>query len=116
MENHGCQIFPLDMVDDFGMKITLGHDPIPLPNNSVDIILANYIFMFLDNDERDQLIGELKRVAKPMCKIMVELYAAKDSYTPTKEEVDKLQRQLCEKLGWIPIKYNTERFIAEKLS
>ena len=104
-----CRAF--DMVDDFGEKMVLGHEMFPVEDNSVDLILANYILMFLDKDERDQVVGELKRISRKGCYFVLELYAAKDSYTKTKEESIKLQEELFDMLNWEKIRYSQERFI-----
>ena len=105
-------ILSLDMVNDYGKKIILGQDKIPLKNNSADIVLCNYLMMFLNAKERLRLINEIKRIAKPFCKIVVELYPAKDSETITKEEMLNLQREIFNILGWSKIKYSQGRFIA----
>jgi SAM-dependent methyltransferase len=114
LRKKGFQVIPVDMVNDFGSVHRLGVDRLPARDSSVDIILANYVFMFLNKKERRQLIGEIKRVAASGCIIMVELYAAKDSETPTKEASIKLQRELFDVLGWKKLRYSQERFIAER--
>jgi len=105
----------LDMVGDYGHKVVLGQETLPLLDNSVDIILANYIFMFLDIQEREQLVSELQRVARPGCHIMVELYPAKDSEASTKETMIALRDELLVALNsgqqWAVVRKTQERFI-----
>lgn len=114
LREHGFDVVPIDMVDDFGEKIVLGKDRIPLPDKSVDVIVANYIFMFLNKKERENVIDEIKRIARFHCQIMVELYAAKDSEAPDKESSLALQKELFDRLGWNKVRYSQERFIAQK--
>jgi SAM-dependent methyltransferase len=111
----GFNVIPVDMVDDFGSACNLGLDPLPAKDASVDIILANYMFMFLSQKERKQLIQEIKRISKIDCLIMVELYAAKDSETPTKESSLKLQKDIFNALAWEKVRYSQERFIARRI-
>ena len=104
----------LDMADDFGTEFILGHDRIPLPDNSVDIILANYSMMFLSKQERAQLIKELKRVSKPGCAIMVELYPAKDSYAKTDTGMRRMLVAIAKDLGWPLVRSRKDKFIARR--
>lgn len=111
VRKHGHKVISVDMVDDFGQRMTLGVDPLPAKDNSVDVILANYVMMFLNKDERAQLVSEFKRVAKKDCTLVIELYAAKDSESKTKSEVMELQKQIFEQMGWQKVRYSQERFI-----
>jgi len=92
----------------------LGHDLLPATRRGWNLILANYVFMFLNAKERKQLVSEIKRVASPNAIIVVELYAAKDSEATTEEEISKMQEQLFKQIGWTKIKYSKARFIARK--
>ena len=59
----------------------------------------------------------MKRVAKFGCKIMLELYAAKDSFAVNKGELIAMQREIFDKLDCFKIRYSQGRFVAEmKLS
>jgi len=105
------------MVDDFGEKLLLGHEVIPLNDGAADIILANYIFMFLDVIEIRELVKEISRIAAVDCRVMVELEAAKQSRTPDEESRDRLETLLkalfmANKFSFV--KQNNGRFIAEK--
>jgi len=102
-----------DMANDYGVKLVLGAEPFPIPDKSADVILANYVFMFLDKKERSQAIREIKRVAKPGCTIMVELYPAKDSHAKSEAATAKLQKQLLKALGWDALRFSKNRFIAK---
>jgi ubiquinone/menaquinone biosynthesis C-methylase UbiE len=113
MRDQGFDVTPLDMCNDLGEDMILGKDAFPLGDKSVDIILSNYVMMFLDEDERDQVIAEMKRVAKPGCKIMLELYPAKDSFAVNKAEMIVMQREIFDKLDCAKVRYSQGRFIAE---
>jgi len=102
-----------DMVRDYGYKLILGEESFPVLNNSVTVILANYVFMFLDKTERKTVIKDLKRIAAPGCTIMVELYPAKDSFTPDIKKCEQLQKEIFKALGWEKILYSKHRFIAK---
>jgi SAM-dependent methyltransferase len=54
MKEKGYVVTSVDMVEDFGNKNIIGEDP--LPSDKYDIILDNYILMFLDKKERKQVI------------------------------------------------------------
>lgn len=105
-------VHSFDMVGDYGTKITLGKEIIPVMVGSTSVILSNYVLMFLSDRERDHVIQEIKRIAKRGCVVMVELYPAKDSKFDTKEKIIKLQKEVFDSLGWKKIKYSQERFIA----
>jgi SAM-dependent methyltransferase len=59
--------------------LKLGHDKFPQADASVDLFLANYVFMFLDDAEVAQVMTEINRTAKKDAVIVIELYPAKDS-------------------------------------
>jgi len=110
-------IYSYDMAGDFGEEMTIGRDSFPLGMSAVDIVLANYIMMFLDTWESSHTMNEIDRVTKPGGYVMFELYAAKDSYYPTKEKLLDLQQQLREYLegkGWEVVHYVQEKFIMRK--
>ena len=106
MRSLGCtNIVAFDMAGDVGHPFTLGKRPLPLFKASVDVILANYVLMFLSKDERTQVIRDIQRVARLDCRIVVELYPAKDSFTPTRDAVSKLLHELRWRLDWRVLRY-----------
>jgi ubiquinone/menaquinone biosynthesis C-methylase UbiE len=109
----GHTVLALDMVDDYGNEFVLGKDPLPLGDGRADIILCNYVLMFLSPGERHQVIKEFKRIASSGTRIMVELYAAKDSYAVNDTELAEMQKKVFKKLGWNKLRYSKGRFIAE---
>ncbi len=63
-------------------------DLIPLPDESVDIVLDMMSSHFLKNDERKKFIAEVARVLKPQGVLLFKsFYAARDSHT--KELLEK---------------------------
>jgi SAM-dependent methyltransferase len=112
MKKRGHRVVSLDMVDDYGKEATLGKQPLPVTRRA-DIILCNYLMMFLSKKERRQLIKDIKRISAPDCTIMVELYPAKDSFAKTKEDMLVLQKEIFDALGWEKIRYSQGRFIAK---
>ena len=78
------------MKPDYGIAMTLGEDKMPVPDKSVDIILANYVLMFLNYREFNQVMDEIKRIAAPGAYLMYELYAAKDSHCKDKQQLFSL--------------------------
>jgi len=116
MREQGFNVTPLDMCNNFGEDMILGKDKFPLEDNLVDIILSNYVMMFLSPEERDQVIGEMKRVAKPSCMIMLELYGAKDSYAVNDEQIADMQKDIFDKLDCFKVRYSKGKFVAEMKS
>lgn len=113
MKSYGFEnVISLDMVNDYGIQMILGKDKMPVEDKSTDVVLCNYLMMFLNKNERKQVISEIKRIAKPFCKIMLELYPAKDSEVSNKEEMLNLQKEIFNMLGWTKVRYSQGRFIA----
>jgi len=78
MLDQGYRVDSIDMAGDFGIKCVLGEDP--LPNKKYDILLANYILMFLDEGMRFKVMAEMISRAKKNSILMIEMYPAKDAY------------------------------------
>ena len=105
------------MAGDFGTKIVLGKDDLPVAAGSVGLILCNYIFMFLDDNERDKIFEQINSVADIGCYLIVELYPAKDSYFQTKESILAFQKKLYDNFSsrsWTKVKYSQQRFVVRK--
>ena len=112
----GCIVTPLDAHDGCPrvIHVLLGYHELPVPSNNVDIILCQYVLMFLDLPQRKQLYGEIQRIAAHGCSIMVELYPAKASHAPTEAATAKLQREVVGALGWSIVHQAKNRFIARR--
>jgi len=102
----GCtNTVAFDMAGDVGHPLTLGKRPLPLFKASVDVVLANYVLMFLNAKELTQTLRDIQRVARPDCRIIVELYPAKDSFAPTPDAVSKLLHEISWRLDWHVLRY-----------
>lgn len=113
MKSKGHTVIPLDMVNDYGFEVMLGREELPVPRLLADIVLCNYLLMFLSKAERKQIIREIKKISHSGTIIMVELYPAKDSFAKTKEEMLEMQKEIFDSLGWEKIRYSQARFIAK---
>ena len=124
MKDLGYDVVAIDMAVEDALKgginahsVVLGHDKLPLNKGYADIILANYIFMFLDMGELSCILSEIQRISHVGTKLVVELYPAKDSYCKDNNQCEKLLNfiilQLSEK-SWKCIRKSKDRFIVEK--
>ena len=107
-------IISLDMAGDYGCQCIFDSSPLPLFEKTVDVVLANYILMFLERKERKRVIRDIKKSAKKNCTMMVELYPAKDSYCKTEDEMLVVQKELFDDLNWEKVLYSKGRFIVRK--
>lgn len=97
--------------------IVLGKDALPLNDNCVNLILANYILMFLNKRELMRIMLEMHRISAAGCKMVIELYPAKDSYTPTVEACTTLLNDISKtfsKHGWDVKRKSKDRMILVK--
>ena len=95
------------------------HASFPFSPGSVSLILANYALMFLNPKERNVVVDNINYVAQTGCKLVVELYPAKDSFAKTGQEIVKLRDSLIKKLNrgvnsWTLLRCSKDKFIAEK--
>ena len=109
MANLGYDVDPIDMADDFGIKCILGEDP--LPNEKYDILLANYILMFLDEDVRLKVMEEMNSRAKENSILMMEMYPAKDSYT---YNFDSMVDYFLDR-GWSKVRKSKDRCVLKNV-
>ena len=109
-------ILPLDMCPDYGYAIKLGKERFPVFNHSVNIVLANYVFMFLSKKELDKTLREIDRVGSMGCRLVVELYPAKDSFTPDNNQLQLLKHHIVGKLkkNWTATHVLKERMTLHK--
>jgi SAM-dependent methyltransferase len=114
LRDHGFEVRPFDMSDDYGEPLILGHKRFPIADHTAGTVLANYVFMFLDTQECHQVITEIKRIAQPGCVMVCELYSAKDSQVPDLQDMPAFQQQLFDQLDWQSLRYSKNRFIAQK--
>jgi SAM-dependent methyltransferase len=86
----GYTVTSVDMVPTYqgAHKIILGDDP--LPGGTYDIILANYVLMFLPKEKRESVLREIMRHSKISTYVVIELYHAKRAFPCTIEEIIEL--------------------------
>jgi hypothetical protein len=97
----GFNVEPIDMVGDYGRPCVIGSEPLPFKDGAVSTFLLNYTLMFLNPDERKFLYSEIKRTGHQYCNAIVELYPAKDSFTPDKRSMWKLMSEIEESLPFV---------------
>lgn len=108
MESLGYDVTPVDMVDGYGVEMTLGVDS--LPDGPYDVILANYVLMFLNAPELTQVLNEVERVCKVGTVFVVEMYPAKEAFDyDTAKLVGSLERH-----EWKKIRQSKDRFVVVK--
>lgn len=108
LKSLGYEVDSIDMAGDFGIKTILGHDD--LPNNKYDVILANYVLMFLNSEERAKVMNDILDRAAKNCVLMIEMYAAKDAHPFDFNEI----MSFFLKNGWMKVRKSKERCILRK--
>jgi len=77
----GFSVRALDMRPDYRhaefVPWMAGRDPIPAGNDEFDLVLCQYLLMFLSDDEIYHLLLEIERVLKPEGFVIVELQKVK---------------------------------------
>ena len=105
LKNLGYVVDSVDMAGDFGIQTVLGHDP--LPKGPYDIILANYVLMFLNTQERFKVMKDVNGGANSGALLFIEMYPAKDGY---KYNLERIVRYFTLR-GWDPVRKSKERCI-----
>ena len=103
------------------VRLMLGRDSFPAADRSTDLILANYVLMFLNDLELMQVFNEINRVAKPGALLVIELYPAKDSRIKNDAEMvafqgavrSRLERQLPPDLRWDRVRWNKGKCVLQ---
>jgi len=108
MAANGYIVDAIDMAGDFGIKTVLGQDP--LPNKTYDILLANYILMFLDDKERKRVMKEMDQRAAHGAIMMIEMYPAKDAHD---YDFDSMVEYFYSK-GWEKIRKSKDKCLMRK--
>jgi SAM-dependent methyltransferase len=108
MKDLGYNVDSVDMAGDFGIKTVLGQDP--LPNKKYDVLLANYILMFLNDKERSKVMSEMNSRSKKGSIIVIEMYPAKDSHD---YDFDSMVNYFYNK-GWTKLRKSKERCVIVK--
>lgn len=101
-------ILSFDRAGDFGQKLDLGCERIPVKAKQAGIILCNYLICFLNPSERLNLFSEIRRIAEKGCYLFVELYPAKCGVPYNVEDIR------ASFAGWKTINISKNRFILKK--
>jgi len=108
MTQLGYKVDSIDMVGDFGIKCELGKDP--LPNKKYNIVLANYILMFLDKVTRTKVMKEINEKTDKDSILMIEMYPAKDAYS---YNFDNMVYYFIHK-GWSKVRKSKDKCVLKK--
>jgi len=109
MMDLGYDVDGIDMAPvDFGVKIVLGEDD--LPNKKYDIILANFILMFLNKKELKKVNSEILRCSKKGTTMMIEMYPAKDAYV---YDFDNIVKYYINK-GWTKVRKSKDKCVLRR--
>jgi len=103
--------FGVDMANKHGVSCVLGRDRLPFTDRTVDVVLCNYVFMFLSRSERKQVYEEIRRLLRPDGVIVVELYPAKDSHADTEAKLEKLAKEIQRAFPTHEATSNREHFV-----
>lgn len=121
LKSKGLEVEDIDVCHpDSKHRYNLGTDIIPVKAGSVDLILLNYVLMFLTEGEMAHLAEEVRRVAKMGCIIVIEMYPAKDSHFRTEDLCEKgilmFKRFLLPYQNWKTIHRVKLRQVWERIS
>ena len=108
-ESLGYYVWPFDKGGDYGIKLDLGKEIIPL-EEKVDLILCNYVMCFLTNQERRHLAKEIERFSKSGTYLILEMYSAKQGVPYNMNEIRSLFSD------WETIHNEKDRFVLKKIS
>jgi len=107
----GYVVDPVDMAPpDFGTKIVLGKES--LPKKKYDIILANYILMFLNPTERGFVMAEIQGRSKKGTILMVEMYPAKDAHP---YDFEKIVAHYLDR-GWEKLRKSKDKCVLKRVT
>lgn len=101
-----------------GVKYSdLGVDTIPVNDGTVDVILCQYLLMFMKPEERLHLMKEIERVAASGAAMLVELFPAKSGLAPCAKSLQPVAYQTREfftSRGWTVSISNPFHFFLHK--
>lgn len=101
------------------VPVVLGHTPFPCSDGKADVILANYVFMFLDEAETTQVLREINRSSHAGSMLVLELYPAKDSRIRDDKQMLNMQHDLYEELmrdaaSWASLRWCKGKFLLRR--
>jgi SAM-dependent methyltransferase len=110
MMSLGYKVEPVDMAPPkFGSKIILGQES--LPKKKYDIILANYILMFLNQKERKFVMSEIQERSREGTVLIMEMYPAKDAHD---YDFEKIVAYYLKK-GWEKLRKSKDKCVLRRI-
>jgi SAM-dependent methyltransferase len=98
LEEAGFEVLSFDRCPDHGHALDLSkEESLPVFTASVDVVLFQFVAMFLENDALFKTLHEIHRVAAPGCLAVMEVAAVKNCLTPTAAKA----RELCDCMSGI---------------
>jgi len=96
LEEAGFEVLSFDRCPDHGHALDLSkEESLPVFTASVDVVLFQFVAMFLDKGTLNMVMHEIHRVASPCCLAVVEVAAVRNCLTPTAAEA----KALCGRIG-----------------
>lgn len=87
---------------------------IPTPNSSVGLVLCQYLLMFLNDNEVEHVVAEIKRIAKPKCVVVIELEDVKQGVQRRMRAFEVVQLfNSCKCSPWRVINLTKQRVILQ---
>lgn len=110
----GMHVMSLDGKGDYGIKWVAG-SIIPTESGSADIILCNYVLMFLEQRTRNDVYKEIKRISHVGSKLMIELENVKQSLIDDEDKLAALNEEVVAAFSeWKLLKKNKNHYIFER--
>lgn len=98
-----CMAYDLRSDHTMVQQLDLSKGRWPINNDSVDLILCQYLLMFMDTDGIKHTLSEINRIASKHCVLVLELFSAKQSHFPNNNLLtrldDKVEAHLLDS-GW----------------
>lgn len=104
----GFNVDSIDLVGDYGEEWLIGVEP--LPDKDYDVFLANYVLMFLTNDECRKVLREINDRARVNAVLVIEMYKSKVAYTYIFDNI----LEVIETKGWVRLKKSKDRCVLKK--
>lgn len=115
MAEAGYEVMSFDRVPDHGHALELGKDDIPLFGGTVNVVLLQFVLMFLGEKEIDKVIRQSFELCESPGAIVVELCPVKTGLFPEPKQLDAIQSRIIkaakEDRGWWAYKPLRHHFV-----
>jgi SAM-dependent methyltransferase len=103
MRKHGFRVIPIDHASGTAgyRDVVLGESDLPVFDQSVGVVLANYVLMFLTPVQGVNVLREINRITAVGGYLVLEYYPAKDSWCP---DVDSALRMQSTDITWFNVR------------